>query len=148
MNVYNTGVIFEIVECFFKWVITFILCKIWDTLGFKFLDCFWKRVSKTLLNLLSIKKILFFSVRFIFSFLKIMFENDGTTVFQSVRLSVTSLICKLLKYVLVFFWYFLVTFYKKCVAMYMLSCQKKFLTSITYFLDWIFSKWVCAVPLS
>ena len=148
MNVYNTGVIFEIVECFFKWVITFILCNIWDTWGFKFLDCFWKRVSKTRLNLLSIKKISFFSIRFIFSFLKIMFENNGTIVFQSVRLSVTSLICKLLKYVLVFFWYFLVTFYKKCVAMYMLSCQKRFLTSITYFLDWIFSKWVCAVPLS
>ena len=45
-NIYNAGVIFEIAECFFKWVITFIVHKIWNTWNLKFLDCFWKKVTK------------------------------------------------------------------------------------------------------
>ena len=43
---YNTGLIFEIAECFFRWVITFIVRKIWNTWNFMFLDCFWKKVTK------------------------------------------------------------------------------------------------------
>ena len=74
-NINNTSVIFEIFECFFKRVITFIVRKVWNTWNLKFLDYFWKKVLKTRLNSLMVKIISFSSVRFIFSFLENVLET-------------------------------------------------------------------------
>ena len=102
-NIYNTGVIFEIAGCLFKWAIFFIVLKIWNTWNFQFLDCFWKKLLKTRLNLLSFEINSISLVGFICSFLENLFENNGRTIFQIVRLSITLLVSILLKYVLLVF---------------------------------------------
>ena len=87
---------------------------------------FEKKVLKACFNSLSLSvEIISFSfVRFIFSFLENFFGNSGIKVFLNLSLSLTSLISRLLKYVLRYL-------YKNFIVMCMFSYQKRLLISRT-----------------
>ena len=75
-NIYNTGVILEIVGCFFKWVIAVIVQKIWNTWNSKLLDCFCeKEVLKHSQFTLSWDDFIFCS-QIYFLFLENLFETE------------------------------------------------------------------------
>ena len=130
--IYITAMIFKIAECLFKLVIIFIVCKIWNAWNLSLSPAFELLLNKSY----SVEIISFSFIRFIFSFLKNLFENSGTTVLQNNRLSVTFLISRLLKYVpLVFLNSFI---QKLCCDVYPFQSEKVF-DFKNYFLVWIFS---------
>ena len=99
----NTRVILKISECFFEWIISVIKLIVWIFGILSSSTVFEKKLLKTRHSSSSFEIVLFPSVKFIFSLFENLLEKSGTTVFQNVRLSVTFLMSKLLKQVLLVF---------------------------------------------
>lgn len=103
-NVYSTGLIFKVVGCFFKWVISFIMHLIWSSWDFTFLDCFWKKCTENSTQFTIGWHTFIFLLSDFSHFLKIYLKQRAVAaVFQNVLVSVIFLISRLLKYLLFVF---------------------------------------------
>ena len=110
--IWNTRVIFKISKCFFEWIISAIKLIVWNIWNFRLINCFQEKIIKNLTLFIVVWNCYFPSAKFIFSLFENFLEKSGTIIFRNVRLSVTFLIPKLLKQVLlVFFNIFLQKFF-------------------------------------